>query len=374
MTTLYGCNLVKESPLIDIQKELNATIGEFAGVKTALDYGDPIREHIETRKSVTVFDISHMGRIHVVGKDSHKLLNYLIAKDLEKSRDFSMFGPTAFLNEKGGFKDDVMLYRISIDEWLIVCNAVNRSKIYTWLVQWIDKLKLNDVKVHDVTEKLAMIAVQGPRALEVMTRIAQKPLENLKPLQFLKDMEFPEIGRVFIISRSGWTGEDGFEVIGDVDTIRKLFRYLVTEFNVIPAGLIARDSLRIEMGYCLYDNEIHEDITPIEARYWVFDEKKRGYVGEEAIRRKLREGVEMVRYGLRVKKGIRFIPRKGYRILIEDVEIGYVTSGTYSPILDRAIAQGYINVRYALPGLRVLIEIRGKTFEARITDFPFIQK
>jgi len=360
------------TPLLEVHESLGASIGEFAGVKTALDFGNPIGEHIATRTSASVFDLSHMGRIEVKGRNSYNFLNQLIAKELAKSQDLTMFGPTAFLNDRGGFVDDVMLYRISVQRWLIVCNAANINKVLHWLEYWRTKLDYKDVTIADRTKDLAMIAVQGPKSTEVMKKLGLGEVISLKPLQFIMDLEWKS-QRIFIISRSGWTGEDGFEIIGDPETIKRLFKELV-EIGCQPAGLIARDSLRIEMGFCLYGSEIDENTNPIEARYWVFDWDKPSYIGKEAIEDVLLKGVERVRFGIRMKKGVKFVPRKGYRVYVRSKEVGIVTSGTFSPILNRAIAQAYILSSYAIPGLEVEVEIRGRRYKGKIVDFPFIKK
>ncbi len=363
-----------QTPLIDIHRKLSATLGQFVGILTALDFGNPIEEHLATRRSVAVFDVSHMGRILVEGPDAPRLLNYLTPREIAKSRDGYMFGPNAFLNERAGFKDDVMLYRINAERWLIVCNAVNRDKVLRWLEYNADQLNTKNITIKDVTMQTAMIAVQGPQSSNAL-KLLGLDLSSLAKLQFVTDVRYKD-GILSIVSRSGWTGEDGFEVIGEIDTVSKLFLDLIEQANAKPAGLIARDTLRIEMGFCLYGNEITEDTTPIEARYWVFDlDKKTEYLGRTALLDKLRKGVDMLRLGIRMKKGVKFVPRKGYKVYIpeSDTEIGYITSGAFSPILQRSIAIAYISSRYAILGLDVEVDIRGKRYRGKLVDFPFIQ-
>ncbi len=366
---------MRQTPLIDVHESLGASIGVFAGVRTALDFGNPLEEHLETRRNVTVFDLSHMGRIVVRGTKAREFLNRLLAKDLEKSCDLRMFGPTAFLNERAGFVDDVMLYRLNENEYLIVCNAVNVSKVIDWLHKHKELFGFTDVVIEDLTERTAMIAIQGPRAAETMINLGLSTTTSLKPLEFVYDeRSFVNLPNATLISRSGWTGEDGFEVIGSITNVKALFVKLVRDLRVRPAGLIARDSLRIEMGFCLYGNEIDEDTNPLEARYWVFDiDKQTEYVGRDALFKVLADGVEKIRLGLRLKKGVRFVPRKGYEIYIGNKRIGVVTSGTYSPILQRSIALAYIDSRHAVPGLEVEIDIRGRRYRAKLVDFPFVQ-
>ncbi|HIP56811.1 MAG TPA: glycine cleavage system aminomethyltransferase GcvT [Ignisphaera aggregans] len=363
-----------ETPLLDVHKKLGANLGRFADILTALDFGNPMNEHVATRTYVAVFDVSHMARIIVEGADSPRLLDNLIPRSISKSKDGHMLGPTAFLNEKAGFKDDVMLYRISHKQWLIVCNAVNRSKILHWLEHQADALGIKDISIVDVTFETAMIAIQGPQAAYALKSLGLE-LETLNKLQFATNVRYRD-SVIDIVSRSGWTGEDGFEAIGKPDVIAKLFMDLVNQGKAKPAGLIARDMLRIEMGFCLYGREISEDISPIEARYWVFDlDKKSYYIGRDALLQKLRNGVDMIRLGIRMKKGIRFIPRYGDKVYIpeSDIEIGYVTSGTFSPILQRSIAMAYIHTRYAIPGLEIEVSIRGQRYRGKLMDFPFVK-
>ncbi|MEZ0290883.1 MAG: glycine cleavage system aminomethyltransferase GcvT [Sulfolobales archaeon] len=360
-------------PLHDLLVELGADIGEFAGFKTAMSFGDPLAEHNDVRNHAAVFDISHMGRIYIYGEDSMALLDRLLPKDISKSRDGRMLGPTAFLNERGGFKDDVMLYRFNENRWLVVCNAVNRIKILSWLREWRERLGLSRVSIDEVTLSTAFIALQGPRAREYIEKVSGlKDAASLEHLGFYSGLS-TEYGVVDVISRSGWTGEDGFEILGAPSVISKILVAL-KNLGLRLAGLIARDTLRLEMGFVLYGNDIDEETNPYEARYWVFDENKTDCIGCDALREIGVKGVSRIRYGIRVKKGVRFIPRNGYEILYKGSVIGRVTSGGYSPYLDRGIGMGYVKASHALPGLDVLIRFRDRVAEAKILDFPLIKR
>ncbi|RLG87434.1 MAG: glycine cleavage system aminomethyltransferase GcvT [Thermoprotei archaeon] len=363
---------MRATPLLDLHRELGASIGEFAGVRTAMDFGNPINEHVVTRTKAAIFDISHMARILISGKDSWRLIDIAVPRDLAKARIGFMFGPTAFLNERGGFKDDVMLYPLSENEWFVVGNAVNRDKDREWLRELTQKYRLN-ITVSDLTVDTAMVAIQGPEAVRTAQELGIE-VKDLEWMTFRRNVNTP-FGKVMILSRSGWTGEDGIEIVAEPGVAERIFRSFV-EKGVQPAGLIARDTLRIEMGFRLYGAEIDESINPIEARYWVFTFGKKGCVGCDALQRLLSEGCDKQLVGLRLKKGVRFIPRHGYAITTYDGsrEIGYVTSGAYSPVLQRSIALGYVSSRYAVMGLRVGIRIRAKVYTARIVDFPFIEK
>jgi aminomethyltransferase len=358
-------------PLLDILKSYGGDVGFFAGFETIMSYGDPFSEHMAVRSDAALFDISHMGRILVEGTETIDLLDKLLPKDLKDSSDMKMVGPTAFLNDKGGFKDDVMLYRFSSDRWLIVCNAINREKIYNWLQEWASRSGYR-VSIRDITTDTAMLALQGPSSPQHISMLGLGDAERLKPLEFLERLRIP-LGTIDIISRSGWTGEDGFEIIASPQTALKILEK-ARSLGIKLAGLIARDSLRLEMGYVLYGEDIDEDVNPLEARYWVYTRGKKGCIGCEALGEIGRRGVSRVRYMFRLKKGARLIPRKGYRVLYEGEDIGYITSGTYSPYLDRPIAMGYVKSSHALPGMSVDIEIRGRLYEAKMLDYPLIKK
>ncbi|RLG78011.1 MAG: glycine cleavage system aminomethyltransferase GcvT [Thermoprotei archaeon] len=360
------------TPLIDLHKALGANLGEFAHVKTAMDYGDPVSEHIAARTKVAIFDVSHMARIRVKGNDVLQLLDVLVPKALTELSPGVMFGPTAFLNEEAGFRDDVMVYPLAKDELMIVGNAVNRQKDYEWIGQVAESRNLS-VEVEDITENTAMIAVQGPETAKYVQKLGLS-INDIPWMNFRKNVRL-KYGELLLVSRSGWTGEDGIEIIGEPDTVAEIFRTLV-KMGAKPAGLIARDTLRIEMGFRLYGAEIDENLNPLEARYWVFTYGKKTCIGCTKLNEILRHGCSKQLVGLKMKKGVKFIPRHGYKLLTFDgtEEIGYITSGALSPTLNRVIALGYVKSSHAVMGLRVIVEIRRKHYPARIVDFPFIEK
>ena len=343
------------TPLLDIELKLNADIGEFAGWQMPMKYSSYQEEHMAVRSSAAFFDLSHMGRLKVIGKIDE--FDYLIAKNFKNSQNNKMIGPTAFLNDKAGFIDDVMTYKINDNEFLIVTNAINREKVLNWIKN------NSSLDVEDLTFKYAMIAIQGRKVWDYIEKIELQPLEFRLNTKFLGE-------EVFLISRSGWTGEDGVEVWGPPEVITKIVQKLIA-VGVKPAGLICRDSIRQEMGFVLYGEDIDENTTPLEARYWVFSLDKQ-FIGKEGLVEQLKTGVDKIRIGLKLKKGERGIPRKENKIKIFEKEIGYVTSSTFSPYLNRVIGMGYIDSKYALFGYSVDVEIRNKVVEAKIQDFPFI--
>ncbi len=369
--------MVREVPLLETQKKLGGNPGEFAGWLTSLDYGNPIEEHLATRNAVTVFDVSHMGRYVLKGSKVFEFLQKLVTKDLSKVKENSMSGPVLLLNEDGGIIDDNMLYRVKDDLWLAVVNAPNVESDLEWMLKWREKLGYapSDVDIQNVTYDTVLIAVQGPKAPEVMEALGIKGFEDLKILQFLWE---PEVlgKKATLVSRSGWTGEEvrshGFEIWTTIDHGKEILLKAV-EAGAKPAGLIARDSLRLEMGYLLVGSDMDESTNPIEVRYWLaLTLGKTECVGCDKVQEAYEKGVSRFRVGLKLKKGVRKIPRHGDKVYAGNEVIGYVTSGGYSPLLNRAIALAYVKSSHAYIGFKVNVEVRGKLYSAKIQDPPFI--
>jgi len=237
-------------------EKLGAEPGVFGDWEVPMRFSTAIEEHMAVRTNVAFFDVSHMGRALLKGPDVIPLIQYIYTKDLSKVKPGFMSGPTLALNEWARVKDDEMLYKINDEEWLFVPNALAREKMLNY-IRNTAIAKGFRVEVVDLTNTYSMIALQGPRAVEVMESLGAKWAGDLKPLEFRLNEEFNGI-KTFLVSRSGWTGEDGFEIWGEHGEIRKLVEALVAR-GVKPAGLIARDTLRIEMGFVLGDHEYGED-------------------------------------------------------------------------------------------------------------------
>ncbi len=365
-------------PLLDLHVEkLGAETGSFGEWIVPMRYTSSIEEHMAVRENVGVFDVSHMGRIRLSGPDVLDFIQYIYTKNLAKVKEYWMSGPTLALNHWARVKDDEMLYRISDEEWLVVVNALSRESMLSHYKKILEEKKYK-VEIQDITYETSMIAVQGPNTARIMEEIGAGWLTDLKILEFRMNTEIAGIP-VYLVSRSGWTGEDGFEIWGDHKSIWRLITLLV-EKGAKPTGIIARDTLRMEMGYVLGGHEYGEDPVKypcaLSLRYGLgaIDWKKKGYIGEEALRACRREGVRWVRVGLKMsKKSARVIPREETMIYVEDQLVGWVTSGSFSPVLKRGIAQAYIDARYALFGEPVELEVRGKRHTAKIVDFPFIE-
>lgn len=358
---------LRRTPLVDMHRRLGASLGAFAGYETAISFGSVIQEHLAVRRAVGVFDISHMTVIELKGKGWNEALDRLIPKATADLIEGRILGPTVFLNEEAGIKDDILIYKLKDGGFIIVGNAVNLDKDLDWLSRHAPE----GGEVELLNEKgYCLLALQGPEAARLAGEVAPGA-EGLGRMSFVEHVRARE-GDIRVMSRSGWTGEDGFEFLAERSTAEGLFSVFI-ERGATPCGLAARDTLRLEMGYLLYGQDIDESVTPVEARYWpVFDYDKRGCIGCEALQKKLREGAERVRVGLKMKKGEKAIPRTGAEVYSIDEKIGVVTSGGYSPVLERPIAMAYVKASHALIGMSVRVNVRGKLYEAKIVDFPFI--
>jgi len=368
-----------ESPLKKLHEELGASFGEFAGWNVPMNYSSVIEEHLTVRRDVGIFDITHMGRLKISGSDALNLLEAAFTKRIGKTKEGRMSGPTLALNESARVIDDEMAYRLGAGDFLLVTNAAFKERMIDHL-KWIAKVRGLDAMVEDITMRYALFAVQGPKSREVLEKAGIKYAGELEPLEF-RVFEGAKDDGIFLLSRSGWTGEDGYEVWVRIEASIEVFKRLVSA-GAKPVGIAARDSLRMEMGFVLGGNEYGEDprlfpcATSLRYGMGAIDWEKSGFIGESVLRACRREGARWLRYGFVMKKDwARFIPRKGYGIYVDGIHVGWITSGNFSPILNRGIAQGYIDSRYAITGDAVEIsDGKGRSGEAKIEDFPLIKK
>jgi len=353
---------------------LHGRLVEFAGFEMPIWFEGIIPEHNAVRNSVGIFDTSHMGRASVTGGEAEELLDYLLTNDI--SRLEPMRGCyTLMCNEQGGIKDDLIVYRLSEDRFFLVYNASNREKDYNWILKHSRDF---DVEVRDLSDNVAMMAVQGPRAEEALQGITSEPLSEVGRFHC---REVIIGGQRALIARTGYTGEDGFEIylwdtlLSQPSKALDLWGKILSagrKFGIKPCGLGARDSLRLEAGMPLYGNDIDEETNPLEARlrFAVKFKKKRPFIGKEALLRIRKEGVKRRRVGIRMIE--RGIPRHGYEIWKEGERIGYVTSGGFSPTLNTGIAMGYVPTEYSKLGTEVEVKIRRRLVKGKIVKFhPF---
>lgn len=358
--------------LSDLFESKGAKIIDFAGWKMPLWFTNISEEHLAVRNNVGIFDVSHMGRMLIEGVDSTQFLNYVTTNDVEKLRVNRMHY-SLICNENGGIKDDIMLQKISEEKYVLICNASNREKIYNWLMQ---KSMGFNVKIEDVTFEVPMIALQGPYAEKTLQKLVDVDLSKVK---FWRLTTTKIAGYDVIISNSGYTGENGFEITfwriprSEIDNFIKVYNEIINagkEYGLKECGLGARDTLRLEAGLVLYGNDIDEDTTPFEAKldYAVKMEKDK-FIGKEALQKQLEEGLKKVRIGLMmIEQGI---PRPHYEIWYGNEKIGIVTSGTYSPLLKVGIGMGYIKPQYDEVNREIEVLIRERRVKAKIVKWPF---
>ncbi len=338
---------MKKTPLYSIHKSLGARFTVFAGWKLPLTYSSTTREVRAVREEAGLFDVSHMGRLLVEGENAGEKLQYLTTNNLNRLK-VGKVQYNLLTNERGGVKDDITLYMLSEDRYMICCNAANKEKVISWLSQY--------VKVRELTELPVQIALQGKKSEEILSRYF-----DVKGMKFYTFRSFGEI----IISRTGYTGEKGYEIYAPEREGRELFEALARE--VQPCGLGARDVLRIEAGYPLYGNELSEEITPLEANLDRFVDLSKDFLGKE---RMLEKSVKRKLFGLELTE--RGVPRKGYRVLKEGREIGTVSSGTFSPTLGKGIALCFVDTEERKEGNEVFLEVRGRKLRALLRSYPFI--
>ena len=361
---------LKKTHLHEFHKE-TAKMTAFAGFEMPIWYKGIIPEHLAVRNSVGIFDITHMGRAITTGAKSEAFLNFVTTNDVANLAPMSAHYSN-MCNEQGGIKDDFVLSRLEQNKFFLVYNAANRSKDYEWLVK---NAKPYEAKVEDVSDNIAMFAVQGPKAQETMQKIASADLSKVERFKCSWTKLAGEEG---FVSRTGYTGEDGFEVfvwntsVSNPTKAVKVWNALLEagkESGIEPCGLGARDTLRLEAGLCLYGNDIDEETTPLEAGLgFVVKLKKDSFIGKDALAKQKAEGIKRKRVGLVMLE--RSIPRQGNEVYKDNQKIGAITSGTFSPILKEGVAVAYVSVENAVEGNTVAVKIRDKSAKAQIAKFP----
>lgn len=360
---------MKNTPFTDKHIALGAKMMEFAGYNMPVVYTSINEEHQAVRESVGVFDVSHMGEFILKGKGAASLIQKVTSNDVYKlSPGQAQY--SCFPNGKGGIVDDLLVYALpGGDNFMLVVNASNIEKDWNWIMQHND----SKVEMHNISDQTALLAVQGPKAADVLQPLTDMDLKNMKYYTFQKG-KFAEVENV-LVSATGYTGSGGFEIYFEKEHAEKIWNAIFDagkEFNIAPAGLAARDTLRLEMGYCLYSNDIDDSTSPIEAGLgWITKiNEENNFVGKELILQEKKQGISKKLVGFEmVDKGI---PRHDYIILNEkEEEIGRVTSGTQSPSLKKAIGLGYIAKEYANEGNTIFISIRNKPIKAKVVKIPF---
>lgn len=359
---------LKRTPLYGAHRRLGAKTVEFAGWEMPVQYRGIVREHLAVRNRVGLFDVSHMGEIEIRGARALEVCQSLTANDVSRVRP-GQAQYNLLLNEAGGVVDDIVAYCLEAERFLLCVNASNAEKD----VRWIKEHAASGVAVADRSMEYAQLALQGPLAERVLQRLTDLPLASLRPFHFAAG----EIaGVACLAARTGYTGEDGFELFCAPDRGEKLWDRLLEaggDVGIEPAGLGARDTLRLERALPLYGHELDDGTTPLEAGLeWVAKLSKGAFLGREALLRQKQEGISRKLVGLEMTEP--GIPRSRYSIVKAGARVGEVTSGTKSPTLGRAIAMGYVKIEESKVGNTVAVEIRGRAAEARIVPLPFYRR
>ena len=359
--------MLRRTALYEQHHQAGAHFVDFGGWEMPLHYGSQLEEHHCVRREVGLFDVSHMGEVYATGEKAFPFVQNLITNDVSKISDGQiLYSPMCY--EHGGIVDDLLVYKFSEDKFLIVVNASNIEKDFQWMQQHSEGA---NVQNHSVD--IAEVALQGPKAEATLRKSTESDLSRLKPFHFI-DTDIAGIN--CLVSRTGYTGEDGFEIYFKNEYAVKIWDRLLEigkEYDIKPVGLGARDTLRLEMKYPLYGNDISEKTTPLEAGLsWVTKFDKGNFMGRESLLKQKDGGLKRKLIGFEmIDKGI---PRSHYSIFKGAEQIGEVTSGTMSPSLNKAIGVGYVKTEISDIGNEIEIDIRGNHQKAKIVSTPFYKR
>jgi aminomethyltransferase len=362
---------MKKTPLFERHQKLKATMIEFGGWCMPVQYTAVIEEHRATRSAAGIFDICHMGEIEVRGTGARDLLQSVMSRNLD-GQETGQMRLSVMPNVRGGIIDDLTVYKLGEEHYMVVTNAVTKDGDWEWIRKAQNEKGFREVTLRDISDATGKIDLQGPQSQVMLQKIT---LGNLAPLKFYHFMSTEVLGIPSIVSRSGYTGEDGFEIYADSRRIGEIFDALLstgTPMGLKPVGLGARDTLRIESGMMLYGHEMDETVTPYEVVYgWLVDLTKE-FTGCEALRKQKEEGVKKKLVGFEMID--RGIARHGYKVFGNGREIGRVTSGTFAPTLGKAVGFAFVDRTHDSPGAEIGIEIRGQQARARVVPLPFYRR
>ncbi len=367
--------ILKQTPLHDVHVALGARMTGFAGYDMPVQYSGILDEHLTVRQAAGLFDVSHMGEVFVRGQQALAFVQHLVTNDAARLYDGKAMY-TVMCQEDGGVVDDLLVYRLAEDRYLLVINAANIDKDFAWM----HANNPMDADLENASEAVALLAVQGPKSIAIVQKLTDAPLDELKYYHFIEPAPGSFLGcRHAILSRTGYTGETGLEIYCEAESAETVWNAVMEagrDEGIKPIGLGARDTLRLEAGFCLYGNDLSEATNPYEARLgWITRLDKGDFVGREALRQVKEAGPARKLVGFVMEQ--RSIPRHGYAILnLEGEEIGVVTSGSQSPVLGQGIGLGYVpnDPAYTEPGAALAISVRGRPFPARVVKPPFHKK
>jgi len=353
---------LKYTPLHESHRELGARMVPFAGYEMPVQYAGIIEEHNATRTTAGIFDVSHMAQFRVTGEGSREFLQKMFTNDITLIDEPGSAQYTLMLNENGGIIDDLIVYETGF-EYLIIANASNHEKDFAWLMAH----KPDNVELVDESDRTALIALQGPDSARIMGELTDD--EYVLPERFHINSTMIDNQIPILVARTGYTGEDGVELIARREDAETLWRILLSFPEIMPVGLGARDTLRLEKGYHLYGSDMDESRNPIEAKLgWVVPQDKTDYIGYEAIKKARDEGVAQKLVHLKVEGGI---PRPGQHVVSNGEAVGVVGSGSHSPTFGFGMATAYLPTELTELGTVVQIEIRKKLVDAIVVKPPF---
>ena len=357
---------MKNTALSDVHIKLNAKMVPFAGYNMPVQYEGINAEHETVRKAVGVFDVSHMGEFILKGADALDLIQRVVSNDASKLVDGKV-QYSCLPNEQGGIVDDLLVYRIDEKTYMLVVNASNIEKDWNW----INKFNTKNVEMHNISDKTSLLAVQGPLAAKALQSLTSLDLAAMEYYTFQKGV-FAGIENV-VVSATGYTGAGGYEIYCDNEHASQIWDAIFkagAEFGIKPIGLGARDTLRLEMGFCLYGNDINDTTSPIAAGLGWITKFTKEFTNYKNLLQQKENGVPQKLVGFEMLE--RGIPRQDYKIVdANGTEIGIVTSGTQSPSLQKAIGMGYVNTAYTKEGSEIFIAIRDQKIKATVVKFPF---
>ena len=357
----------KRTCLYDKHVALGAQISPFGGFDMPIQYKGIVEEHNAVRNACGVFDVSHMGEVIISGEGAEKYVNYIFTNDVRGAENGKCFYGM-MMNPEGGVVDDLLVYKRDDNNFFLVINASNIDKDLGWIRGNVGSF---DVNIVNLSEELGELAVQGPKAEEIMTTVLGLPVADL---EFYTFKELNVDGENIIVSRTGYTGEDGFEIYSSHGLTNKFWDELLASGLVEPCGLGCRDTLRFEVGLPLYGDELADDISPIEAGLGIFVKfDKPEFIGKDAALKLKTDGVKRKLVGLELLD--RAIPRHGYEVLnANDEVVGYVTTGYHAISVDKSIAMALVDSAYASLGTELKVKIRRKTFPAVVVKKKFYKK
>lgn len=361
---------LKKTALFECHEKWGGKIIEFAGWSLPVQYEGIIPEHEAVRNAAGIFDVSHMGEIEVRGKDAFKFVQNLVTNDVSVLED-NQIVYAMMCYEDGGVVDDLLVYKFSDTYFYLVVNASNVDKDYEWMISNKGKY---EIEIVNISNNVSEVALQGPKAQEILQKLANIDLKEIKFFYCNRNVNID--GANCLVSRTGYTGEDGFEIYTNNDEIAKVWESILEagkEYGIKPAGLGCRDTLRFEATLPLYGNEISKDINPLEAGFgFCVKLNKENFIGKDALVKQKADGLKRKIVGFEMKE--KGIPRHGYEVACNGEKVGFVTTGYFSPTLKKNIGLAIVDSKYTEIGLEIEILIRNKPIKAEVISKKFYSK